>query len=931
MLSTALITAIRAIRRLSRANRDLKRDSFFGYLLGALAYPILRATSKAAAARLSLRTYAASIIDNYPSYLVVPSVDEVRHSIDATYVTLRLQGSGGVTLPDHYLRTKQHTFDWAADTVEGDQQESDDDERTNDSTPKSDDQTGAKHADGGTDARLVVGDPGSGKSSLLKKTLRDECRHAKRAPGDARLAVLIECRALDFSRFSNTVFASVDNPLLDFVRQHVGSSPTPGALRMFDTYLETGGLLLLVDGLDEVPERYLPAVQDAISKLITRLQQSFARHSLVVTCRRQLLVSLPAAFKASFTEVLAVQPFSPADIYLFLRRWVFPAHADQEVARIFQYLREQPSLLDMCSNPLVLAMYVAHDQRSGSSRLPETRTDFYQLVVDELLVYRRQQQLELGAGQRILKRERQALLGALALDNLLRWDEPANAVEWSSAVFAAKSVFALADEDEATRRLRELSRDTGLFVEERRCESLSFIHLSICEYLAAVEMTERDESWGDTFQHIVEGRELSIARGRLAEVLAFSVAMLRRDRQRAALEQIFDRLDVFTYLRCAREAQAYQHPKFAQAVRSAAALLEEGNAASSDAWSEQMRLFGSCLLDVERLSCRPGSQVATPLQFSTVMARLVSDDVVRLMAVLDTYMSLDPGGAIALAEDNGVDLLSDRAGLMVGYLAKPDVLSYAVSQLVLGGVTASPWVLPLAEAGLGYQLVARLLNEQSAPPWLAADYLPHVRTGWHVHRPLRDTLYGALLTLALDLAPSPLEGRRIGVDRTAILAAAGLPGRKVASVRATERVANLRDRRQRHAEDDAVYIIESKVDPSVGYLYDARRREPYATLRGFDRLTSLSREEWSSSRRTNRALHSIVYPVSQRHQRRFRRRFSGVNGGHWIANLIMALRDAPDFHLYVIRLGDGTVTCYVRAGSKCIESSETVEGFYSGE
>src|SRR6185312_5616307 len=100
--------------------------------------------------------------------------------------------------------------------------------------------------------------------------------------------------------------------------------------------------------------------------------------------------------------------------------------------RIYSLLTDRPTLREMCSNPLILAMYVQHDYETGVDEVPSTRTQFYEKVINELLFLRRRRQ---GLGSRFisLKDQREAILGELAFNNLTDPEQSSNSLSWADA------------------------------------------------------------------------------------------------------------------------------------------------------------------------------------------------------------------------------------------------------------------------------------------------------------------------------------------------------------------------------------------------------------------------------------------------------------------------------------------------------------------
>ena len=138
-------------------------------------------------------------------------------------------------------------------------------------------------------------------------------------------------------------------------------------------------------------------------------------------------------------------------------------------------------------------MYVASDQATGGVIAPESRTEFYSKITYELLINRRLRQTGPIQGRLVVKEQRETILGRLAFGHLKDSSQPANSLDWQEALKIVVDVTGC-DENDADRNFRQMSIDTGLFTEERPDESYRFIHLTFCEFLAAVEAARGREA-----------------------------------------------------------------------------------------------------------------------------------------------------------------------------------------------------------------------------------------------------------------------------------------------------------------------------------------------------------------------------------------------------------------------------------------------------
>jgi len=326
----------------------------------------------------------------------------------------------------------------------------------------------------------IIGDPGSGKSSIAKKIFRDECKRALARPRQARFPILLELRSVDIpDKLSRS---ELQDWLLSYMQNQIKKYDVYELPKCLDAFSGTSGLLVLLDGLDEVASSAYGRMEIAIIGLSQRLNQLSDKNTILLTMRTQFHQQVRSSYSETFPAVLSIRRFLPSDIYEFLQRWPFaPEQKAKNVVRIYNDLTDRPTLREMCTNPLVLSMYVAQDQTSGDSIAPDSRTDFYQKVVEELLIRRRAKQIGPMESQTIVREQRQRILGLIAFKHLMDTDQTVNRISWRLGVESVIEVTKLkAIEGEVY--LRELSKETGLITEEQEGETFRFIHLTFCEY-----------------------------------------------------------------------------------------------------------------------------------------------------------------------------------------------------------------------------------------------------------------------------------------------------------------------------------------------------------------------------------------------------------------------------------------------------------------
>ncbi len=146
--------------------------------------------------------------------------------------------------------------------------------------------------------------------------------------------------------------------------------------------LQAGKLLILLDGLDEVPLEY---EQETLLQ-IEQFANLHYQNSLIVTCR---IASQKYRFNG-FTYV-ELADFSPQQVKIFAQRWFVATAQNQEVgmAKAEQFLeqlqhRQNQSIRELVTTPILLNLICSVFQERLS--FPDKRSRLYQEGLDILLV-----------------------------------------------------------------------------------------------------------------------------------------------------------------------------------------------------------------------------------------------------------------------------------------------------------------------------------------------------------------------------------------------------------------------------------------------------------------------------------------------------------------------------------------------------------------
>jgi hypothetical protein len=707
-IKTAVITAI-FLPLMAYLGKILLRHlkEWCGYVLEGSLQLVGRHLKRGVAAKLSLSRYCRVMLDGNSKYLRVPARVEVTLDTDSVYIPLAF---------DQYGTSEPISL-------------------SPDILPN------------GSRMR-IIGDPGSGKSSLVKYLLRRCCKDAASGYPMAKLPVLIELKTLEIP--DGIEVTGLGEWLRNSIRQRLALSSAFDMASCFDLYVATSGLLLLLDGMDEVASSQYQRTATAINQLSEWLALMSNGNVVILTMRTQFHLQIAVDFENYFPQALYVKPFSPTDIFEFLRRWPFRHNHERNVTRIFSDLTDVPTLREMCSNPLVLAMYVAEDQSGGTDErtiIPETRTEFYSDVTEELMIRRRIRQVGSPESRTRLKQQREQIIGRIALDHMCNPDESPNAISWDSAVSTVAAIL-MCDPDVAVDTLRELSRETGLFSEERSGESLRFIHLTFCEFLAA---TEAIQGRRNGFEHLFETHvrfsdpATPFLHARLQEVLPFACGLLPRIERQQAILRLWELGDSNLLLRSFLETKEYQFsvwPELVEVERSY--LLSVPEQSRDDAWLRRLYLFSVVLRDAEH----SGSAVLKG-ESGKLFHDLLGQQHVSLERILSAFATQDAAAAFRVADLSGIDLAESFREVVIKHCDQPPFLALIRERASQEAERMSVWACLLSEAALRSKATAYMMSNLPVPKsWRGTlASIPH-RKRW-IPVGGRDSFLAAAFSLCL--------------------------------------------------------------------------------------------------------------------------------------------------------------------------------------
>lgn len=244
---------------------------------------------------------------------------------------------------------------------------------------------------------VVLGDPGSGKTTFLKYV----ALALAEGPAAARERLGLDFDASPEARpwlpvlfpIAAYVEALKENPnlaLSDFLPDYLQGHELPGMGPLLRAELAAGNCLLLLDGLDEVGS---PGDRRRARGRLAGLVRACPGNRFIVTSRIAGYDQAPLD-AGEFTH-LTIQPFDEEDIARFARQWcrayetrggavsaAAKARAGARAGRLVEQIHSDANISRLAANPLLLSILaLIHYQ---GTQLPRRRVELYSLCVKTL-------------------------------------------------------------------------------------------------------------------------------------------------------------------------------------------------------------------------------------------------------------------------------------------------------------------------------------------------------------------------------------------------------------------------------------------------------------------------------------------------------------------------------------------------------------------
>ncbi|MBI2370671.1 MAG: HEAT repeat domain-containing protein, partial [Deltaproteobacteria bacterium] len=351
---------------------------------------------------------------------------------------------------------------------------------------------------------VVLGDPGTGKSTLLRWIARSAAKgllgqlHPDIPPrvGEAlrdRVPILVHARLL-----ADHPPATDRDPAVTLAAAVARGS---GVARLLESRLRAGRCLVLVDGLDEIPSA---EARERTRSVIEGLAHSHSGNHILATSR---IIGYDLVRLGSPFEHVTLADLDDDAIREFALRWyrtIFrasPAPGDTPERRaeiLFDAIENHPGIRRIAGNPLLLTIIALIHWRGG--RLPARRVEVYEAATRTLL----DNWLARRPWARLNVDEMIPVLSGIAFAMHETGETgliPASRLRQLFCERLAEARFTSAEavRGEVDHLVTTLSQHSGLFLERGIADDgeilYGFLHLTFQEYLAALHLFQAWTAW----------------------------------------------------------------------------------------------------------------------------------------------------------------------------------------------------------------------------------------------------------------------------------------------------------------------------------------------------------------------------------------------------------------------------------------------------
>ena len=316
---------------------------------------------------------------------------------------------------------------------------------------------------------IVEGSPGIGKTTFCLKVAYDwanQTCYAASLP-EFKLVLLLKCRDIDRDLTEAMTEQLFPKDMRKVAREEL--------LRFLEDIENQERVLIILDGLDELPEQSKHYVDDLLHR------ERWAFCYVLATTRQEKGIEVRKQPKFAFNLFLQIEGFTKEDSFEYIRRHfkiAGPEHASKG-EKLIEEIKDNKLLRDLQKNPLnLLLLCIVYEDHDG--KLPSSRTNLYQVIV-VCLLRRYCARHNVKASKEDMDLEKQFKRDIRCLGELA----------WNCLLNDRHSFFEEQLEELERRNDKLVVRELGFVYKEESLKVLKpqheycFLHKSFEEYLAA--------------------------------------------------------------------------------------------------------------------------------------------------------------------------------------------------------------------------------------------------------------------------------------------------------------------------------------------------------------------------------------------------------------------------------------------------------------
>lgn len=349
---------------------------------------------------------------------------------------------------------------------------------------------------------VFLGDPGCGKTTLLKKIAFDLVSKENRAGGTLSNFIPLYFRLADYSRF----YKDTHKGIAEFLQQ---TKLYQFKKDLFDLAQSERSLVFLMDGLDEIADTPLRInIVDQVNTFVfTNPQYIYFITSRIVGYRDAALHGIFSTYR--------LEPLNDNKIKEFIYQWHLAVEENtddgnsniekQDAAKkntdsLVGAIQKNSSVKRLATNPLLLTIITLIHLQGG--RLPNKRVELYDICADTFLQHWINKRVD--NADAILDRD--ILIELLSRVAFYIHENYANGLipeddfqrkflEYYQEISGAQTRPLLELRGECRRFINFIRMETGIFAEKGQDEEgrnlFGFLHLTFEEYFSAIEFKRR--------------------------------------------------------------------------------------------------------------------------------------------------------------------------------------------------------------------------------------------------------------------------------------------------------------------------------------------------------------------------------------------------------------------------------------------------------